>query len=123
LTHMPILQHLDNLLVSGPDAMLYNRISKKVELLARIAYKTTEDVPVKISNIDRIRGVEARPEQSHIRYTPSTTQMGSILLELRDEFPQLYVLASKVDNDELRFELLGDISQLQVCVDNALKKI
>ena len=120
---MPILQQLDNLLVTGQDAMLYNRISKKVELLARIAFKSTSHVKVRVPNNARHLIDGLLEDQTHITYPTSSTLMKSTLRGICDEIPQLYDMASKVENEELRHTLTSDISDLQVCIDNALKVI
>ena len=120
---MPILQQLDNLLVNGQDAMLYNRISKKVELLARIAYKSTSHVQVRVPNNAKHLIDGLLEGQTHITYPTSSTLMKSTLWGICDEIPQLYDMTSKVENEEVRACLIEDIVTLQTCVRNALRHI
>jgi hypothetical protein len=120
---MPILQQLDNLLVNGQDAMLYNRISKKVELLARIAYKSTSHVKVAVPNNAKHLIDNLLEGQTHITYPTRSTEIRSQLRGICDEIPQLFTMTSNVENEELRNVLLTDISDLQVSVKNALKRI
>ena len=120
---MPILQQLDNLLVNGQDAMLYNRISKKVELLARIAYKSTSHVKVAIPNNAKHLIDNLLEGQTHLTYPTRSTEIRSQLRGICDEIPQLYDMTSKVENEEVRACLIEDIVTLQTCVRNALKVI
>jgi len=120
---MPILEPLDNLLVTGQDAMLYNRISKKVELLARIAFKSTSHVKVRVPNNARHKIDKLLESQTHLTYPTRRVEIRSQLRGICNEIPQLFAMTSNVENETVRNSLLTDISDLQVSVKNALKVI
>lgn len=129
---MPILERFDNLLVSSQDAMLHSRLHGALYQLSRQAWRATEEVERKIS--PRSKALDAKiinpKSRYHVEeindkeYMVYYTRKGEIIQTLRDVREQIgkeFTLILKIENDEVREELLTDFTDLDKCVRKALK--